>query len=77
MSLKENITTAIAGHNAMAVALSQIAAGRPDGGRPLSGEAARQIARTVLTDLGMDWTHVLKVHDDMRDAFSKLPKLRK
>lgn len=69
MSLRENVTAAIYGHNEMAVALSKIARGRDDSGRPLAGEAARQLARGTLIDLGLDWSHVLNVHGD----FAKRP----
>lgn len=35
--------------------LARIARGRIDGGKPLAGEAARQLARETLTDLGRGW----------------------
>lgn len=38
-----------------AAALIQIANGRLDGGRPLSGEDARQIARQALIAEGKSW----------------------
>lgn len=62
MSLKENVARAISGHNDLAVALSRIALGRTDNGRPLAAETSRQIAREAITACGMDWTNVLKVH---------------
>lgn len=67
MSLHENIASAIHGHNELAVALSKIARGRPDCGRPIAAEAARQIARGVLTALEMDWVNVLKVRAEFDD----------
>lgn len=36
-------------------ALREIARGRPDCGRPLGGEVARQIARRTLLGIGEDW----------------------
>jgi hypothetical protein len=72
MSLQKNVSEAISGHNALAVALSQIAQGRPDNGRPIAAEAARQLARETLTSIGLDWVHVLKVHAEMKPAFEKL-----
>ena len=62
MSLHESIGAAIDGHNKLAVALSKIALGRTDCGRPLAAEAARQLARDAIIESGMDWNHVLKVH---------------
>lgn len=76
MSLKENIAAAIEGPNVLAVALSKIARGRTDCGRPIAAEAARQLARGALTDLGLDWTHVLKTHEEMRPAFEQLKARR-
>lgn len=35
--------------------LKKIATGRADGGRPLGGEDARQMARVVLTKYGIKW----------------------
>jgi hypothetical protein len=37
-------------------ALKEIARGRPDNGRPLPAETARQIARLALIDAGINWT---------------------
>jgi hypothetical protein len=37
-------------------ALAQIAAGRLDCGRPLSGNAAQEIARNCLFAIGTSWT---------------------
>jgi hypothetical protein len=37
-------------------ALAQIAAGRLDNGRPLSGSAAQEIARNCLFAIGTSWT---------------------
>lgn len=62
MSLRENVTQAFDGHNVFAVALSKIALGRDDNGRPLAGETARQLARDALIERKLDWNHVLKVH---------------
>jgi len=36
-------------------ALSRIAVGRTDCGRPLGGETARQIARIALIESGLKW----------------------
>jgi hypothetical protein len=36
-------------------ALKKIARGRPDSGRPLAAENARQLARLTLTLLNLDW----------------------
>ena len=36
-------------------ALAQIARGDPNGGSPLAGEKARQLARGAMIDLGLDW----------------------
>lgn len=72
MSLQKNVTEAISGHNALAITLSQIARGRPDNGRPLAAEPARQLARDALTAVGLDWVHVLKVQAEMEPAFEKL-----
>jgi hypothetical protein len=71
-TLRKNVTEAISGHNAMALALAQIARGRPDGGRPISSEDARQLARGTLTNLGMDWGQILKVAAEMAPAFERL-----
>lgn len=49
----------------MAVALCLIALGRVDCGRPLGGETARQIARDVLIEIGVDWNEVLRRADRM------------
>ncbi len=68
MSFREHVKDAIAGHNALALALSKIARGRDDCGRPLAGEKARQLARDTLVELGLDWTHVLKVHEEMANG---------
>lgn len=70
--LRKNFAAAINGHNEMAVALSKIALGRTDCGRPLGGEDARQMARGVLIALGLDWNRVLKVNEDMRPAHEAL-----
>jgi hypothetical protein len=40
----------------MYFALSKIARGRPDCGRPLGSEDSRQLARTTLVEAGLDWT---------------------
>ena len=58
--------------NALAVALSTIAQGRKDNGRPLAAETARQLARSALIENGLDWMHVLKVRDEMQPAFDRL-----
>lgn len=39
----------------MLVAIGEIARGRPDCGRPISSEKARQMARGVLTAHGLSW----------------------
>jgi hypothetical protein len=36
-------------------ALSEIAVGRTDCGRPLGGETARQLARNTLIEIGLKW----------------------
>jgi hypothetical protein len=69
--LVDNITSAIRGHVEMAVALSKIARGRDDNGRPLAAEKARQLARDTLTELELDWTHVLKVRAEFEAVLSK------
>lgn len=71
MTVRENINAAISGHNALAVALSRIAHGRTDNGRPLGGETARRLARDALIALGMDWGHILKVHEEMEPVMAK------
>lgn len=73
-NLQDDVKAAFRGHNALAVALSKIARGRPDNGRPLAAEYSRQLAREVISGLGMDWEHVLKVESDMAAAFEKLEK---
>lgn len=35
--------------------LQVIARGRPDNGRPLAAETARQLARSALIECGVDW----------------------
>lgn len=79
MSFRENVKDAFAGHNALALTLSKIARGRADNGRPIAAEMARQFARDTLTELGLDWTHVLKVHAEMsgtrRKDIVRPPKL--
>lgn len=35
--------------------LGEIARGRPDNGRPIAAETARQKAREVLAELGFTW----------------------
>ncbi len=35
--------------------LARIARGRTNSGDPLDGEKARQLARTAMTELGLDW----------------------
>lgn len=35
--------------------VQKIAVGRHDNGRPLGGEASRQLARRTLTELGESW----------------------
>lgn len=70
--LQDDVKAAIRGHNALAVALSKIARGRDDCGRPLAAEYSRQLAREVITELGMDWGHILKVNADMAATFEKL-----
>ena len=42
----------------MRATLQQIALGKPIDGKPIAGEAARQLARDVLVDLGYDWPRV-------------------
>lgn len=41
--------------DAVLAALRQIACGRKDCGRPLAGEASRQIAREALVKIGEKW----------------------
>lgn len=72
MSLRENVVAAIDGHNKLAVALSKIALGHIDDGKPLAGEEARQLARSAILDLGMDWNHVLTVHAEFEAILGKL-----
>jgi hypothetical protein len=38
-------------------ALTQIARGRTDNGRPLGGPKAQDVARTALTNVNLDWSH--------------------
>jgi len=76
MNLQKSIASAVSGHNALAVTLSQIARGRADCGRPIAAEDARQLARGALIELGLDWSHVLKVHEEMQPAFEQLKKRR-
>lgn len=38
-------------------ALTQIARGRTDNGRPLGGPKAQGIARDALSDVSLDWSH--------------------
>jgi hypothetical protein len=65
--LQDDVKAAFQGHNVLAVALSKIARGRPDNGRPLPAETSRQLARGVITSLGMDWGNVLKVEASMAE----------
>lgn len=55
MSLRENVSDCFHGYVKMGEALGQIARGRPDNGGPIAAEDARQIARNVLTELGLSW----------------------
>lgn len=74
MPMTDSLVAAVNGHNILAVAISKIAKGRLDNGRPLGGEAARQIARDALIECGMDWTQVLKVHAEFEPIFASLHK---
>lgn len=56
MSLRENVGECFRVAVSFQDALARIARGREDCGRPLSGEAARQIARQVLIDNNRDWS---------------------
>jgi len=77
MSLQAKIADAIHGHNELAVTLSKIARGRADNGRPLAAETSRQLARDTLVALGLDWSHVLNVRDEMEPALQKLSSRRR
>jgi hypothetical protein len=45
-------------HNDLIEALGQIARGRPDNGRPIAAEVARQMARDVFIKLSLAWPKV-------------------
>lgn len=63
-SLADSFAAAINGHNVMAVALSQIAQGRPS--------ASREIAALALAELELDADNVLKVHAEFGPIYAKL-----
>lgn len=44
-------------------ALSKIANGRTDNGRPLAAEISRQLARVTLTSIGVSWTFEKHIFD--------------
>jgi hypothetical protein len=64
MSLQDSIAAAINGHNVMAVALSEIAKGRPC--------AARQIATQALAALELNPDNVLQVHAEFELIYAKM-----
>jgi hypothetical protein len=72
MTFRDDVSMSINGHNVLAIALSKIARGRVDNGRPMAAEDARQLARSTLTDLKLDWTHVLKVEAEMHPIWERL-----
>lgn len=74
MSMRDSVVAAVNGHNLLAVAISKIAKGRVDNGRPLSGEDARQIARSALIELGLDWSNILTVHAEFEPIYADLRK---
>lgn len=41
----------------MAFTLGEIAQGRKDNGRPLAAETSRQMAREMLTQIGLGWPY--------------------
>lgn len=52
--LVEDVKTCFRNHNRFAEVLGRIAHGRVDSGRPLAGETARQMAREVLIECGVN-----------------------
>lgn len=52
---REDVKTAFANHNRFVEVLGQIARGRPDNGRPIAAEKARQMAREVMDECGVHW----------------------
>lgn len=77
VGLEKDVQTAFAGHNQMAIALAEIARGRDDNGRPLAAEDARQKARSVLIDCGLDWGHVLRTAEEFRRFEAEFRKQKK
>lgn len=53
---REDVKTCFANHNRFVEALSKIAHGRTDNGRPLAAETSRQMAREVMVECGVQWS---------------------
>jgi hypothetical protein len=62
----EDVARAFYGTVRMGEVLGQIARGRADNGRPLAAETSRQLAREVLTELGLSWPQGNKDKDRKR-----------
>ena len=52
--LVEDVKACFRNHNRFAEILGKIAHGRTDCGRPLAAETARQMARDILTECGVN-----------------------
>lgn len=63
MTLVEDVKTCFRNHNRFVVVLRQIARGRVDNSRPLAAEAARQMARDVLLECGIQTWSGDSAHD--------------